>query len=300
MFPSKIIAFHREYVDLTGSITAALLLSQAVYWASKTKDPDGWFYKSLADWHEETGMKRREQDGARKRLDKHSWWTEDRHGPRGTVRYRVDIQLLEAAIQNVQNVQPGMQSECTKRTFKDVQNVQPDANQNVQNVQPPYTETTLHRLQQREDARETPQPTKPEPQTPPPTETSEKTIRPRNTLKIKSPHFKPTDFVESYIPPGQGANAVQVYYERFEISHDRARLNPPQEDDLVRLCPDLDRLREVITAYSRTNYRPGNLQLILDWYGTGVPVKSQNGNGKFVPQSIQSLYNIAQKEAQNA
>ena len=151
--------------------------------------------------------------------------------------------------------------------------------------------------------RATQEPSEPKPKTPPtPTPISEKVIRPRKRpeLYIKSPHFKPADFADGYIPAGAGINAVQVYYERFEITHDRARLNPPQEDDLVRLCPDMERLREVITAYSRTNYRPGNLQLILDWYGSGVPQRSQNGNGKFVPESIQSLFNIAQKESQNA
>lgn len=73
------------------------------------------------------------------------------------------------------------------------------------------------------------------------------------------------------MPAGQGQNPVQVYYERFNYGDPDARLNRPQEDDLARLCPDLDKLREVITAYSRTNYRPGNIQLILDWYRNGTP-----------------------------
>ncbi len=288
----RTIAFRREYVELTGSITAALMLSQAIYWTQRTDD--GWFYKSLADWYAETGMKRREQGGARKRLNQHGWWAEDRHGPRGTVRFRVDIKLLDAEIQNAQNVQPTMHEtynlnnlECTKRTTYNARNVQPDANQNVQNVQPPYTESTLHRLQQREGTvRATPQPTKPKAETPPtPTATSEKVIRHRKTVRINSPHLASAKFVEGYIPAGDGKNPVQVYYERFEINHDQARLNPPQEDDLVYNCPDLLRLREVITAYGRTNYRPGNLQLILDWYRDGVPVKNQNGNGPSVTQN---------------
>ena len=80
-----------------------------------------------------------------------------------------------------------------------------------------------------------------------------------------------------YVPAGMGANAVQVYYERFRYDNPDARLTAPQEDDLVRICTDLGRLREVIVAYSQTNYRPGNIRLILDWYARGVPERPQGG-----------------------
>ncbi len=74
-----------------------------------------------------------------------------------------------------------------------------------------------------------------------------------------------------YIPAGTGVNPIQVYYERFRFTDPDSHLNRPQEDDLARLCPDLARLREVVTAYSRTAYRRGNVQLIIDWYRDGVP-----------------------------
>lgn len=35
---------------------AAMLLNQILYWADRTKDPDGWFYKSYADWRAELGL----------------------------------------------------------------------------------------------------------------------------------------------------------------------------------------------------------------------------------------------------
>jgi len=45
------------FVRLLGSDhKAAILLSQILYWSDKTKDPDGWFYKSYADWQLETGL----------------------------------------------------------------------------------------------------------------------------------------------------------------------------------------------------------------------------------------------------
>ncbi|MCI0653669.1 MAG: hypothetical protein L0Y39_04225, partial [Methylococcaceae bacterium] len=53
------IAFHRSFVQLTGSVTAALVLSQAVYWQRRvSEDHDGWWYKTRSQWIEETGLSR--------------------------------------------------------------------------------------------------------------------------------------------------------------------------------------------------------------------------------------------------
>ncbi|MEO8396562.1 MAG: hypothetical protein ABI700_26445 [Chloroflexota bacterium] len=41
---------------LSSDHKAAILLAQILYWADRTKDPDGWFYKSYADWKAETGL----------------------------------------------------------------------------------------------------------------------------------------------------------------------------------------------------------------------------------------------------
>jgi hypothetical protein len=65
------IAFQRVFVTLAGSVTAALMLSQAVYWQKRTKSEDGWFYKTIDEWQEETGLTRYEQDAARKKLKKY-------------------------------------------------------------------------------------------------------------------------------------------------------------------------------------------------------------------------------------
>ncbi len=41
------------YIDLVGDHIGALLLSQCIYWAERTNDPEGWFYKSAPEWYEE-------------------------------------------------------------------------------------------------------------------------------------------------------------------------------------------------------------------------------------------------------
>lgn len=86
------IAFHRGFVTLTGSVTAALMLSQAVYWSQRSLNPAGWFYKTADDWEEETGLTRREQETARKRLRRFPWWQEELRKANGvpTLYYRID------------------------------------------------------------------------------------------------------------------------------------------------------------------------------------------------------------------
>ena len=41
---------------LNGNHKAAILLSQILFWSERTKDPNGWFYKSYADWQAEIGL----------------------------------------------------------------------------------------------------------------------------------------------------------------------------------------------------------------------------------------------------
>jgi hypothetical protein len=89
------IAFHRVFVKLTGSVTAALMLSQAVYWSKRANSSnEGWFYKTRDQWEEETGLTRYEQESARKALRKLSFWNEELRGVPAQMHYRVDITAL--------------------------------------------------------------------------------------------------------------------------------------------------------------------------------------------------------------
>lgn len=92
------IAFHRVFVDLTGSVVAALMLSQAYYWTPRTSESDGWFYKTQAEWEEETGLSRYEQEGARRTLRERGLMDEVRKGQPARLWYRVDIDAIANAL----------------------------------------------------------------------------------------------------------------------------------------------------------------------------------------------------------
>lgn len=92
------IAFNREFVKLGAGIAGALMLSQAVYWSKRTKDADGWFYKTQNEWEDETGLTRREQENARKVLVSTKILEEQKRGVPCKLYYRVNKKLLIDAL----------------------------------------------------------------------------------------------------------------------------------------------------------------------------------------------------------
>ena len=62
------VAYYPSLAKVVGGVKAALLLCQIVYWSDKTKDEDGWIYKSVDAWEKETGLSYKEQRAARKKL----------------------------------------------------------------------------------------------------------------------------------------------------------------------------------------------------------------------------------------
>lgn len=87
------IAYHRAFIPL-GGVTGAVMLSQAYYWSSRTKDSDGWFYKTADEWKEETGLSIKEQATARKRLRDCGVLEEVKKGVPCKVHYRINKQNL--------------------------------------------------------------------------------------------------------------------------------------------------------------------------------------------------------------
>ena len=108
------IAFQRAFVDLGVGITGALMLSQCIYWHGRTSNKDGWFYKSQSDWEAETGMTRREQETARKRLEKAGFLEEIRKGVPAKLYFRVNVDALEAALKALSSrMAESANQECT-------------------------------------------------------------------------------------------------------------------------------------------------------------------------------------------
>lgn len=100
-FFDKPIAFHRIFVEITGSVLGGLLLSQAVYWNKRSTRSDGWWWKTQKEWEIETGMTRRELDTARKSASK--FLLCERRGVPAKCFYSLDQQAMWEALANGQS-----------------------------------------------------------------------------------------------------------------------------------------------------------------------------------------------------
>ncbi len=125
------IAFQRPFVTITGSITAALFLSQAAYWSKRcATHSDGlrWFYKTQADWEEETGMSRYEQESARKTLRNLGILTEKRIGVPAKLYFCINTDALNSLLLNPDSAQPSMRKtsnlDCGKPAILSAENQQ--------------------------------------------------------------------------------------------------------------------------------------------------------------------------------
>ncbi|SDY60064.1 DNA-binding protein [Acinetobacter kyonggiensis] len=92
------IAFNKHYVFIGCGINGALMLSQLVYWTSRTKDNDGWIFKTHSDWTMETGLTRKEQETARKILKNLGFISERKKGVPCKVFFRVERENLYKAL----------------------------------------------------------------------------------------------------------------------------------------------------------------------------------------------------------
>ncbi len=90
----KPIAYNPSFKKITGSTNAAIFLSQGFYWSKRTKNPDGWFWKTRDDWMEETGLTESELDGAREKCRAAGVMEEKLKGVPATVHYRVNRQKV--------------------------------------------------------------------------------------------------------------------------------------------------------------------------------------------------------------
>ena len=94
------VTFHRCLVPVAGGVTAALMLSQAI-WLTETLEgaSDGWFMCSQEQWTLETGLTRWEQETARRALRRAGLLVERRLGMPAKLWFRVCPGAVMRALQ---------------------------------------------------------------------------------------------------------------------------------------------------------------------------------------------------------
>lgn len=102
---ANILTIPRVFVSMTGSLEAALFLSQCLYWSERTDDPDGWFWKRAEHWQAELSLSEYQVRKARKILAPFGLETDLRTvNNTPTLFYRIDgDQLYKCILQFLQN-----------------------------------------------------------------------------------------------------------------------------------------------------------------------------------------------------
>ena len=116
-----------------------MLLSQGIYWATRTKDSSGWFWKTAQEWSDETALTRSEIEGARKRLRTMAFWREREDRYAHKLFFRVDMDLLITALSELSLRRPadakggseGQFDGCGKPAFADAENLHPADAENL-------------------------------------------------------------------------------------------------------------------------------------------------------------------------
>ena len=131
MLPNRVVGYSPDLARMVGSATIGLYLSQLLYLSDKGHNPEGWVYKSEAEMGKETGLSKREQQTARRKLLSLGVIAIMRGGWKNTYHFKVIWEKLYQVIAGIQ--QP--QTVATEKR-ESVQNVATEPVQNVP-TQPP-------------------------------------------------------------------------------------------------------------------------------------------------------------------
>ena len=94
---STTIAVYKSLIELTGKIKTAVFLSQILYWTrvgTNVSSNEGWFFKSIEQMYQETGLTKREQQRCKEYLLEVGLIETKREGMNNKLFIRVVIEEL--------------------------------------------------------------------------------------------------------------------------------------------------------------------------------------------------------------
>jgi hypothetical protein len=143
LLPHQVVGYSPDLARIVGGATTGLFLSQLLFLSDKGNNPEGWVYKSEQEMGRETGLTKREQQTARRKLLSLGVIAIMRRGWKNTYHFKVLWERLYQVIAGSQQIQ-------TVSTRKDerVQNVLTEPVQNVATQPPEWQQNVSTRWKQ--------------------------------------------------------------------------------------------------------------------------------------------------------
>jgi hypothetical protein len=105
MLPHRVVGYSPDLARMVGGATTGLFLNQLLFLSDKGANPEGWVYKSEAEMGKETGLTKREQQTARRKLLSLGVIAIMRGGWKNTYHFKVLWEKLYQVIQQIQRGQ---------------------------------------------------------------------------------------------------------------------------------------------------------------------------------------------------
>jgi hypothetical protein len=145
MLPNRTVGYSPDLARAVGGATIGLFLSQLLYLSDKGRNPDGWVYKSEAEMGRETGLTKREQQTARRKLLSLGIIAIMRGGWKNTYHFKVMWQRLYQVIEqslSSQTVASQWQQSVSTEKGERTQTVPTEREQNV-STEPPQCQQNV-------------------------------------------------------------------------------------------------------------------------------------------------------------
>jgi hypothetical protein len=139
LLPNRTVGYSPDLARIVGGATIGLFLSQLLFLSDKGHDSNGWVYKSEQEMGRETGLTKREQQTARRKLLALGVIAIERRGFKFTYHFKIIWERLYQVIQQFQRAQTVATEE-----IEPLQNVPAQSEQNVatEPAEPPQKVST--------------------------------------------------------------------------------------------------------------------------------------------------------------
>jgi hypothetical protein len=156
LLPNRTVGYSPDLARAVGGATIGLFLSQLLFLSDKGANTDGWVYKSEQEMGKETGLTKREQQSARRKLLSLGVITIMRGGWKNTYHFKVVWEKLYqviAGFQRGQTVPTARDEQQQTVPTEPVQNVPTQPPECLQNVSNQWKQTppTQYRENNREN-----------------------------------------------------------------------------------------------------------------------------------------------------